>query len=164
MMMIPFFSFFAPGRGRVLTSAFLMTLAVVKSVPAQSDTTLPAPTLASGKEYVLAHGSSFNAPPATARNPFWPIGWVPTAAPVGVAAVVQYDVKAENFVVTSISVDAPALAVVNGKTYGVGEHIPVSADGREFVTVKQIADGMVVLDHRGRELRVMSSAGVRRAK
>ena len=61
--------------------------------------------------------------------------------------------------VTTISVDYPPLAVINGRTYGVGEHIPVSADAREFVSVKQITDGMVVLDHHGRELRVTPNLG-----
>ena len=111
----------------------------------------------SGKEYVLAHPSSFNAPPAAARNPFWPIGWVPTAAAPTAAAALN--VKAEDFVVTTISVDAPALAVINGKTRGVGDQISVSADGREFVTVKQILDGVVVLDYRGHELRSRNDGG-----
>ena len=33
----------------------------------------------SGKEYVLTHASTFQAPPNGARNPFWPIGWTPSA-------------------------------------------------------------------------------------
>lgn len=113
----------------------------------------------SGKEYALAHASSFNAMPAGSRNPFWPIGWVPSAPVAAPVAMTQQavDVKAENFVVTSISVDAPALAVINGRTYGVGDRIPVSAaDPRETVTVKQIRDGEVVFDYRGRELRSTS--------
>ena len=72
------------------------------------------------------------------------------------AVVQQLDVRAEQFVVTSISVDYPPLAVINGKTRGVGDHIPVSPDGREFVLVKQILDGQVVLDYRGHELRATS--------
>lgn len=134
----------------------LAALAVPKALRAQ------AVSKNSGKEYLLAHTSSFGAPPASARNPFWPIGWVPTAAaPTQVAAVVS-NVKAEDFVVTTISVDAPALAVINGKTRAVGEQIPVSADGRDAVTVKQILDGVVVLDYRGRELRVTNGGAPRK--
>ena len=58
--------------------------------------------------------------------------------------------------VTTVSLDVPPLAVVNGKTRGVGDHIPVSADNKEFVLVKQILDGQVVLDYHGRELRAVS--------
>ena len=114
----------------------------------------------SGKEYALKNVSSFNAPPADARNPFWPIGWVPTApVPVATAAVAPVvEVKAEQFTVTSISVDAPALAVINGQIRSVGERIvvPASTPGgaQDFVTVKKIADGMVTLDHKGKELIV----------
>ena len=133
-----------------------LTLAAVGDVHAQSPAATPHPTNAkvSGKEYVLTHTSSYQAIPNGARNPFWPIGWVPTAA-VPTAVVQQLDVRAEQFVVTSISVDYPPLAVINGKTRGVGDHIPVSADNREFVLVKQILDGQVVLDYRGHELRAM---------
>ena len=120
----------------------------------------------SGKEYALKKVSTFNAPPADSRNPFWPIGWVP-AAPVpvanAVAAAPVVEVRAEQFTVTSISVDAPALAVINGKTYGVGERLLVpggAAGAQTFVTVKKIVDGMVTLDYKGKELYVTpGSAG-----
>lgn len=117
----------------------------------------------SQKDYVLTHKSTYTSP-TTQRSPFWPIGWVPTAAPVAVAAVavVIPTVKAEDFVVTSISLDGAPLAVINKRTYGVGDRIPVGAapaagtapvKGAEFVTVRQISDGLVVLDHRGTLLR-----------
>ena len=113
----------------------------------------------SGKEYVLAHSSSFDAPPGGSRNPFWPIGWTPSAvaAPATMAAQ-QIDVRPEQFMVTTISVDYPPLAIINGKSYGVGDQIPVTADRRVFVTVKQILDGVVVLDYQGHELRSMTGA------
>ena len=142
--MIPTLSSF-----RVVGLLGLAALSVPVGLCAQDAAALPK---SSGKEYVLAHPSSFNAPPAATRNPFWPIGWVPTVAAPTMAAV-TLNVKAEDFVVTTISVDAPALAVINGKTRGVGDQIAVSADGREFVTVRQILDGVVVLDYRGHELR-----------
>ena len=134
-------------------------LALALAAPAVLRAQSPTLPKASGKEYVLTHQSSFDAPPASARNPFWPIGWVPTA-PVQTAAVVTLNVKPEDFVVTTISVDAPALAVVNGKTRAVGDQIPVSADSRDFVTVKQILDGGVVLDYHGREMRSRNDGGL----
>ena len=92
--------------------------------------TAPAVAPNSGKEYALAHGSSFDAPPSGSRNPFWPIGWVPSMVAAPQMAVPQLDVKAENFVVTTISVDYPPLAIINGRSYGVGDRIPVTADKR----------------------------------
>ena len=111
----------------------------------------------SGKEYVLKNVSSFTAPPVESRNPFWPIGWVP-AAPVlpTVAAAPVVDVKAEQFTVTSISVDYPPLAVVNGLTKAIGERMAVPGTA-EFVTVKKITDGMVVLEYKGHDLNVVPS-------
>ena len=145
-------------------TAALLVLATPAVLRAQGSSPAPSTALArvSGKEYVLAHPSSFNPPPANARNPFWPIGWVPTAAPVAKAAEVL-TVRPEDFAVTTISMDFPALAVINGKTRAVGDHIPVGADGQDFVTVKQILDGTVVLDYRGRELRASNGGAPRKA-
>ncbi len=111
---------------------------------------------ASGKEYVLAHRSSFDAPAGSPRNPFWPIGWVPTAAPRAQEA--QLDVQSDAFRVTTTSVDYPPLAVINGRTYGVGEQVPVAGHTGAFVVVRQILDGVVVLDYRGHELRASSNS------
>ncbi len=140
-----------------------LVLAIALVAPAVLRAQSPAVPKTSGKEYVLTHQSSFDAPPASARNPFWPIGWVPTAPVPTTAAAVSLNVRPEDFVVTTISVDAPALAVVNGKTRGVGDQIPVSTDSRDFVTVKQILDGVVVLDYHGRELRSRNDGGLHKA-
>lgn len=106
----------------------------------------------SAKEYVLARKSSFE-PATSSRNPFWPIGWTP--APV-VASEAIVDVQATEFKVTSTSIDYPALAVINGRTYGIGEQVPVAAHPGQFVTVKQVLDGAVVLDYHGHALRATS--------
>ena len=148
---------------RACLAAGGLTLAAAGGVRAQSPAATPHPanTKVSGKEYVLTHTSSYQPQPNGQRNPFWPIGWVPSAA-LPTAVVQQLDVRADQFVVTSISVDYPALAVINGKTREVGDHIPVSPDGREFVLVKQILDGLVVLDYRGHELRAFSGKPMNR--
>ena len=122
----------------------------------------PAPAgKASGKEYALSKTSSFSAPPADARNPFWPIGWTPGPVVTAAAAVPVYTVKAEDFTLTTTSVDYPPLAIINGRSYAVGDAIP-AAGGADTVKVKAIQDGVVLLDHHGRELRVLSSIGVAR--
>ncbi len=154
-MILPF-SFVRPhGAGWLVLFA---TLAAAHVARGQQS----APTVAksSGKEYALAHSSSFDAPPGGARNPFWPIGWTPTmVAGTAQTTAQQIDVKPEQFVVTTISVDYPPLAIINGRSYAVGDQIPVTADKRVFVTVKQILDGVVVLDYQGHELRSTTSAG-----
>jgi hypothetical protein len=115
---------------------------------------------ASGKEYVLAHKSSFDAPAGASRNPFWPIGWVPSAAGPK-ADVVQLDVQADAFRLTTTSIDYPALAVINGRTYGVGDQVPVTGHPGAYVTVRQVLDGVVVLDYQGHELRVTDAPPAR---
>ena len=50
----------------------------------------------SAKEYVLARRSSFDAPAGAPRNPFWPIGWTPTATTTK-AEVTLLDVQANDF-------------------------------------------------------------------
>ena len=120
-----------------------------------------APGQNSGKEYVLKNVSSFTPPPVDSRNPFWPIGWVPTAAvPTATAAAPVLEVRADMFTVTSISVDYPPLAVINGQTKAVGESMPVpggTAGAQAFVKVKKIADGMVVLVYKGHEMNIVPS-------
>ena len=125
--------------------------------------TTTAPAKSSGKEYVLTKTSAFNPPAADARNPFWPIGWVPGPAVAAAVATPVYTVKPEDFVLTTTSVDYPPLAIINGRSYAVGDPVP-AAGGADTVKVKTIQDGVVLLDHHGRELRVVTSTGAGRAK
>lgn len=137
-----------------------LTLAAGWSTASAQGTATPK---GSGKEYVLAKTSSFNAPPADARNPFWPIGWTPGPVVTATAAAPVYTVKAEDFVLTTTSVDYPPLAIINHRSYSVGDTIP-AAGGADTVRVKAIQDGVVILDHHGRELRVVSNVGLVPAK
>lgn len=138
-----------------MKTAFRLLLACAFPLGLTAGTTLAAPAAAPAETPAAATAaprSSFNAPaegsPA-ARNPFVPIGYVRPVAVV--KEIVQIPtVTADQFVVTSYSLEPPPLAVINGRTYGVGERVPVDKDGKEFVTVRQIRDGSVVLDHRGR--------------
>ena len=148
-------------RHTLPTYAAAAFCAVFAAGRAGAQTPAAAPARNSGKEYALKNVSSFSAPPVDSRNPFWPIGWVPSApVAVGPAVVAAQEVRADMFTVTSISVDYPPLAVINGQTRGIGERMPVpggTAGAQEFVTVKKITDGMVVLEHKGRELSLFPS-------
>ena len=147
-------------RHTLPTYAAAAFCAVFAAGRAGAQTPSATPARNSGKEYALKNVSSFTPPPTDSRNPFWPIGWVPSAAAAATAAVPVQEVRADMFTVTSISVDYPALAVINGQTKAVGERMPVpggSAGSQEFVTVKKITDGMVVLDHKGQELTLLPS-------
>lgn len=150
-------------------AAFCVALLAAR---AGAQTPAASPGRVSGKEYALKNVSSFNAPPAESRNPFWPIGWVPTApVPVAVAAAPVADVRADQFTVTSISVDAGGgLAVINGQTRGVGESVSVPASATTpgaaplFVTVRKITDGEVTLDYKGKLLSVRPGAAAPKKK
>ncbi len=146
-------------RRHLPTYAAAAFCAVFAAGRAGAQTPAGTPGRNSGKEYALKNVSSFTPPPTDSRNPFWPIGWVPSA-PVAVARTEApvVDVRADQFTVTSISLDsAGALAVINGQVKAIGERIlvPGGAPGAQtFVSVKKITDGMVTIDYKGRELLV----------
>lgn len=155
-------AFFSSERNVVRTcaptcaAAILSGMLAMISLTAQAQgTPAGAPAKTSEKDYVLVHKSSYSSP-STTRNPFWPIGWTPSAPVAAPEAVVAAPtVRAEDFTVTSVSMDFPPLAVINKRTYGVNDRILINGavKGGEFVTVRQITDGVVVLDHRGTLLR-----------
>jgi len=81
----------------------------------------------------------------SAHNPFWPIGWVKTVdesadAPVAVTP------KADDFAVTTILLNDPPMAVINGKDMAEGEVAAMEVQG-QTVTVQLLAvqDGRVVI-------------------
>lgn len=95
------------------------------------------------------------------RDPFWPVGWqkAALAAPSGAAsaaaaaALAATTLKPESFVVTSISTGTLPLALINGKTYGEGELIPVDIGGRRItVQVYAIRDGTVTLRYQNQTI------------
>jgi hypothetical protein len=105
-----------------------------------------------GKGYELKNRSSFHTD-MDARIPFWPIGWKrpqikadgSSDAPVAAAAKVQ--LQAGHFNVSSILLGNPALATINGRTFGEGELLPVIyGTERLRVVVRAIRDGGVTLD------------------
>ena len=111
------------------------------------------------KGYELKNRSSFRAD-GDVRIPFWPIGFQrpkikadgTTDAPV-IASKIQ--IEPGQFSVTSILLGNPALATINGRSFGEGEVLPVVFGSERLrVVVRAIRDGGVTLDYEGRQILV----------
>ena len=133
-----------------LMAALLLGAGAVRAEDAASTKAGDAPP------YELKNRSVFGSVDASARAPFWPIGWIKrksqpagqVQAPVGPKVVV--DEKA--FRVTSILLGSgatPSLAVINGRAYSEGEFLrmPKGATPPMRIRVQQITDGTVVLQN-----------------
>jgi hypothetical protein len=84
----------------------------------------------------------------TTRPPFWPIGWVkrgPNSQKAPIVSRVNFDEK--SFVVSSILLGNPSLAVINGRSYSEGDFLrfPRGTVDPVRIRVKQILDGAVQL-------------------
>ena len=92
------------------------------------------------------------------RNPFWPIGWKPTAklADPGVERSGP-EIPATAFVVSSITLDEGArFAIVNGKTMQEGQQFGLQLGNQTYqITLKTIEDGRVILSRRDQEIVVL---------
>jgi hypothetical protein len=111
------------------------------------------------KHYELKNRSVFHAG-EDARIPFWPIGYHrpdksgSTGTVVAVPAS-KIQLEPRHFNVTSILLGNPALATINGRSFGEGEVLPVvSGSERLRVVVRRILDGSVTLDFEGNEIHV----------
>ena len=111
------------------------------------------------KRYELKNRSAFHSG-EDARIPFWPIGFQrpgkgggTVAATVVVAPKIQLEPR--HFNVTSILLGNPALATINGRSFGEGEFLPVICGSERLrVVVNRIGDGMVTLGYEGLEIQV----------
>ena len=138
------------------TAPLFLTIAgaaLVLSAPARAETE-------KAKAYDLKNRSSFQTED-DARIPFWPIGFVrpkikgdgTTAAPVAVTHKIQ--LEPGNFSVTSILLGDPALATINGRSFGEGELLPVMyGTERLRIVVRAIRDGGITLDYEGELIQV----------
>jgi hypothetical protein len=82
------------------------------------------------------------------HNPFWPIGWVKTSeAETDDSTTAVSQPRADDFTVSTIMLNEPRLAVINGKDMAEGEVAQMTTNGGETVTVQLMAvqDGSVVL-------------------
>lgn len=125
--------------------ANILTLAVVLSgiISQAGETPKQAP-------YELKARSSFSLAAET-RSPFWPVGWKPAGAvePSGtgpdttpvVDTAPKFQLSSESFIVSSVLLANPALATINGRSFGEGEYLPViSNDQRLKVQVYAIRE------------------------
>ena len=84
---------------------------------------------------------------AAQHNPFWPIGWVKTAdesdAAESVAAVIPHT---DDFLVSTIMLNDPPMAVINGKDMAEGQIAALPINGQNVVVqLMAVQDGRVVL-------------------
>jgi hypothetical protein len=90
------------------------------------------------------------------RNPFWPIGWKPSAKVSTSGNDHGGDLSPTAFVVTTITLDAGAhFAIINGKAMVEGQQFGLQLGTQTYqITVKRIEDGRVVLGRRDQEIIV----------
>ena len=111
------------------------------------------------KRYELKNRSAFHLGD-DARIPFWPIGFHRPDKNGGTgtttfAPAPKIQLEPRHFNVTSILLGNPALATINGRSFGEGEVLPVvSGTERLRVVVRGIRDGVVALDYEGHEILV----------
>ena len=80
-----------------------------------------------------------------AHNPFWPIGWIKTSDESADSAAPTVP-HADDFMVTTILLNEPPMAVINGKEMAEGEIavMPVNG-GNVTVQLMAVQDGRVIL-------------------
>jgi hypothetical protein len=92
------------------------------------------------------------------RNPFWPIGWKPTArlSEPNAAEHAGPEISATAFVVSSITLgQSNRFAIVNGKIMQEGQQFGLQLGAQTYqITVKSIQDGRVVFGRRDQEIVV----------
>jgi len=107
----------------------------------------------------LKNKSAFNVENGS-RNPFWPIGFKPTAKMAHGGTGADHaggDVPPSAFLVTTITLDAGArFAIINGKAMLEGQQFGLQLGAQTYqITVKRIEDGRVILGRRDQEIVVL---------
>jgi hypothetical protein len=89
------------------------------------------------------------------RNPFWPIGWKPTAklSEAGMDHIGP-EIPVTAFVVSSITLEqGTRVAIVNGKIMQEGQQFGLQLGNQTYqITLKTIEDGRVILGRRDQEI------------
>lgn len=120
-----------------------------------SPTPTPQPTAETPK-VELKRTSTFN-PASVGRNPFWPIGYRPTAKVTKTGAEHSGpEIPDTAFSVTSIALDAGTrFAIINGKAMTEGQQFGLKFGSQIYqITVKSIQDGQVILSRRDQDIAV----------
>jgi hypothetical protein len=105
----------------------------------------------------LKNKSSF-AVENNSRNPFWPIGWKPTArlTEPNSADHSGPEISASAFIVSSITLgQSNRFAIVNGKIMQEGQQFGLQLGAQTYqITLKSIRDGKVIFARRDQEIVV----------
>jgi hypothetical protein len=94
------------------------------------------------------------------RNPFWPIGWKPSAHLSDPTSADRAgsgpDIAPSAFLVTSITLsDKARFAIVNGKVMQEGQQFGLQIGAQTYqITLKAVQDGRVVFSRRDQEIVV----------
>ncbi len=94
------------------------------------------------------------------RNPFWPIGWKPSARLSDPGANGEKgptsEISATAFVVSSITLGKTnRFAIINGKIMAEGQQFGLQVGTQTYqITVKQVLDGKVIFARRDQEILV----------
>ena len=117
------------------------------TAPTVDTTSTPAPVYTPKVKSVFTGATN-------AHNPFWPIGWVKTAEETTDTAS-SVTPKSDDFMVTTILLNDPPMAVINGKDMAEGEVAALPVDG-QTVTVQLLAvqDGRVILRWQNQNIAV----------
>jgi hypothetical protein len=93
-----------------------------------------------------------------ARNPFWPIGWKPTARASDPSSADHSgaEISTSAFLVTSITLGKNnRFAIVNGKVMQEGQQFGLQVGTQTYqITLKAVQDGRVVFSRRDQEIIV----------
>jgi hypothetical protein len=104
----------------------------------------------------LKNKSSFTLD-TNSRDPFWPIGWKPSAKLSGSGGDQGGDIPVSAFVLSSITLDQGThFAIINGKTMQEGQQFGLLVGTQTYeIVVKRIEDGRVVLGRHDQEIIVL---------
>jgi hypothetical protein len=107
--------------------------------------------------FELKNKSSFQAE-GNSRDPFWPIGWKPSArlADPGVDHGSGPEIPVTAFLVSSITLEkGNRFAIINGKIMQEGQQFGLQLGNQTYqITLKAIQDGRIVLGRRDQEIVV----------
>jgi hypothetical protein len=80
------------------------------------------------------------------HNPFWPIGWVKIENESASDSSAPYVPRVEDFLVSTILLNDPPMAVINGKDLAEGEVAALPINGQNVVVqLMAVQDGRVIL-------------------
>jgi hypothetical protein len=126
---------------------FLISMSILAAMNFLRAAEQPVVELKNKSSFVMDSGS---------RNPFWPIGWKPSAKLSNGGAESAGDIPTTAFAVSTITLsEGGRFAIINGKTMVEGQQFGLQIGSQTFqITVKRIEDGRVVLGRRDQEIAV----------